>query len=70
MAKIEESSRAGNADNLAAQIFDGLSLLTAEERVIRIVRQGGDDMDIQPFSSATNRRLGAADAGEVDIAGD
>ena len=68
--EIGKSARAGNADDLPAQLFDGFGFLAAEQRVIRVVGLGGDDMDVQPFGSATNWRLSAADAGEVDIAGD
>ena len=46
------------------------SLLAAEQRVVRIVGLRGDDVDVQAFGPAPNRRLGAANAGEVNIAGD
>ena len=68
--EIRKCAGAGNTDDFAAQIFDRLGLLAAEKRVVRIVGLRGDDVDVQAFGPAANRRLGAADAGEVDIAGD
>jgi hypothetical protein len=68
--EIGESARTGNTDDLTAQVFDALGFFAAEKCVVGVVRQRGDDLQIEATGVAADRRLGAADAGEVDVSRD
>src|SRR4030095_1408750 len=65
--EVGKGAGTGNTDDLTAQVFDALGVFSAEKCVVGVVRQRGDDLQIEAAGVAADRRLSAADAGEVDV---